>query len=109
MCAGRAPLWQRSEATTGKLVVTELVGSSSFNSDTANAFKFEELQASDGQLLGRVTYEGFARAWPAIEGTGAFAAGVARLVGTDPRVIVSAADALLSDPSAYRAMARGAD
>jgi dihydrofolate reductase len=29
-----------------------------------NAFKGEELEASDAQLLGRVTYEGFARAWP---------------------------------------------
>jgi dihydrofolate reductase len=36
-------------------------------------FKFDELQASDVQLLGRVTYEGFAAAWPAMEeSTGAF-------------------------------------
>jgi dihydrofolate reductase len=35
-------------------------------------FKFEELMASDAQLLGRVTYEGFAKAWPTMEGTGAF-------------------------------------
>jgi UDP-N-acetylglucosamine 2-epimerase (non-hydrolysing) len=35
-------------------------------------------------------------------------AGVARLVGTDPRAIVAEADRLLGDPSAYRAMARGA-
>jgi dihydrofolate reductase len=27
-------------------------------------FKLEELMASDAQLLGRVTYEGFAAAWP---------------------------------------------
>ncbi|HEV7194827.1 MAG TPA: dihydrofolate reductase family protein [Pedococcus sp.] len=27
-------------------------------------FKMEELQAAEGQLLGRVTYEGFAAAWP---------------------------------------------
>lgn len=38
----------------------------------------------------------------------AVAAGVARLVGTDPRAIVREADRLLNDPSAYRAMARGA-
>lgn len=37
-----------------------------------NRFKYEELMASDAQLLGRVTYEGFARAWPNIEGTGEF-------------------------------------
>jgi len=34
-------------------------------------------------------------------------AGVARLVGTDPRVIVREAHRLLSDPAAYRAMSRG--
>jgi dihydrofolate reductase len=27
-------------------------------------FKLDELMASDAQLLGRVTYEGFAKAWP---------------------------------------------
>jgi dihydrofolate reductase len=30
-------------------------------------FKFDELMASDAQLLGRVTYEGFAQAWPTME------------------------------------------
>jgi dihydrofolate reductase len=35
-------------------------------------FKFEELQASDAQLFGRVTYDGFAKAWPTMEGTGEF-------------------------------------
>jgi dihydrofolate reductase len=35
-------------------------------------FKFAELMASDAHLLGRVTYEGFARAWPTMEGTGEF-------------------------------------
>ena len=38
----------------------------------------------------------------------AVSAGVARLVGTDSRLIVDEADRLLNDPSAYRAMARGA-
>jgi dihydrofolate reductase len=40
--------------------------------DGSMQFKFAELMASDAQLLGRVTYEGFARAWPTMEGTGAF-------------------------------------
>jgi dihydrofolate reductase len=31
-------------------------------------FKLEETLASDAQLLGRVTYEGFAEAWPSREG-----------------------------------------
>src|SRR4051812_11968015 len=35
-------------------------------------FKFGELMAADTQLLGRVTYEGFAKAWPTMEGTGDF-------------------------------------
>jgi dihydrofolate reductase len=35
-------------------------------------FKLDELMASDAQLLGRTTYEGFANAWPTMEGTGAF-------------------------------------
>ena len=37
----------------------------------SEAFKFDELKASDAQLLGRVTYEGFAKAWPTME-AGAF-------------------------------------
>jgi len=32
--------------------------------DECMHFKTEELQAADAQLLGRVTYEGFAKAWP---------------------------------------------
>src|SRR5262245_28405994 len=76
----------------GKLVVTEFIsldgvvedpggaedyehGGWAFrfdNGDAGGAFKFEELQAADAQLLGRVTYEGFAKAWPTMEGTGEF-------------------------------------
>jgi dihydrofolate reductase len=36
--------------------------------DDGNAFKLEETMATDALLLGRVTYEGFAAAWPSREG-----------------------------------------
>ncbi len=45
--------------------------------EEGNAFKLAELQEADAQLLGRVTYEGFAAAWPQREGDadmGGFAA-----------------------------------
>jgi dihydrofolate reductase len=68
----------------GKLVVTEFITldgvieapgggeefahagwSFKFNrGEEGDKFKYDELMASDAQLLGRVTYEGFARAWP---------------------------------------------
>ena len=40
--------------------------------DEAGQFKWGELQQADAQLLGRKTYEGFASAWPTMEGTGEF-------------------------------------
>ena len=71
----------------GKLVVTEFVsvdgvfedpgGSEDFEhggwtfeydrGDDGNTFKLDELMNADVQLLGRVTYEGFAAAWPAMD------------------------------------------
>ena len=36
--------------------------------DEGNQFKLDETMASDALLLGRVTYEGFAKAWPSREG-----------------------------------------
>jgi dihydrofolate reductase len=66
-----------------RLVATEYVSldgvfeepgrwSGPFFNEEAAQFKAEELETADAQLLGRKTYEGFARAWPAMEGTGDF-------------------------------------
>ncbi len=43
-----------------------------FWSEEAAKFKFDELFASDALLLGRVTYQGFAAAWPTMTDTGEF-------------------------------------
>jgi dihydrofolate reductase len=53
--------------------------------EDARQFKWDELQASDAQLLGRKTYQGFAAAWPTMEGTGEF--GVR--MNTMPKYVVS--------------------
>src|SRR2546423_6854271 len=53
--------------------------------DEAGAFKWAELQNSDAQLLGRKTYEGFASAWPTMEGTGEFG----EKMNTMPKYVVS--------------------
>jgi dihydrofolate reductase len=42
-----------------------------FNDELAKA-QYDLLFASDALLLGRVTYQGFAAAWPTMEGTGDF-------------------------------------
>jgi len=40
--------------------------------EEAAQFKSRELFAADALLLGRITYQGFAAAWPTMEGTGEF-------------------------------------
>ena len=87
----------------GKLVVTEFVsvdgvfedpgGSEDFEhggwtfeydrGDDGNQFKLDEMMAADVTLLGRVTYEGFAEAWPSREGD------FADKLNNDPKVVVS--------------------
>jgi dihydrofolate reductase len=94
----------------GKLVVTEFVsldgvfedpggaedyeyGGWTFEydrGDDGNKFKLDELMDAEVQLLGRVTYEGFAAAWPSREGS------FADKLNNDPKVVVSTT---LKDPS----------
>lgn len=89
----------------GKLVVTEFVsidgvfedpGGSEGTEHAAWTFKFnrgedgdkfklDELMAADAQLLGRVTYEGFAQAWPSIKDD----AGFAERMNTMPKYVAS--------------------
>lgn len=65
-----------------KLIVTEFVSldgvmeepgnwSLPFWNDEIARFKGDEFSAGDAQLLGRVTYEGFAKAWPQSQDEGA--------------------------------------
>lgn len=89
----------------GKLVVAEFVSLDGIIEDPGGAegtpqggwtfrfpapegqqYKFEELQASDVQLLGRVTYEGFAAAWPGMEEV---AGDFGRRMNAMPKVVVS--------------------
>jgi dihydrofolate reductase len=93
----------------GKLVVTEFVsvdgvfedpggaedyehGGWTFEYDRGedgNQFKLDELMEAEVQLLGRVTYEGFAAAWPSREGE------FADKLNNDPKYVVSTT---LEDP-----------
>jgi dihydrofolate reductase len=91
------------EREMGKLTVTEFVsldgvfedpggvegyehGGWTFEYDRGedgNQFKLDEVQGAAVQLLGRVTYEGFAAAWPSREGP------FADKLNDDPKVVVS--------------------
>ncbi len=88
----------------GKIVVTEFVSLDGIVEDPGGAeagapaewtafdrgaegdqLKLAELDAADAQLLGRVTYDGFAAAWPAIQDEAGFAAKMNQM----PKYVVS--------------------
>ena len=95
----------------GKLIVTEFIsldgviedpgGSENFahggwsfkydRGDEGNKFKLDETMASDALLLGRVTYEGFAAAWPSRSDD----MGFAEKFNSMPKYVVSSS---LTDP-----------
>ncbi len=56
-----------------------------FWNEEAAKFKFDELFASDALLLGRVTYQGFAKAWPSMTDE----AGFADRMNSLPKFVVS--------------------
>jgi dihydrofolate reductase len=56
-----------------------------FWNEEAAKYKFDELFASDALLLGRVTYEGFAKAWPSMTDE----AGFADRMNSLPKYVVS--------------------
>jgi dihydrofolate reductase len=96
----------------GKIVVTEFISLDGVFEDPGGAegyqhggwtftfnqgeeggtFKLDELMAADAQLLGRVTYEGFAKAWPAMEDP----VGFADKMNGMPKYVVSST---LTDPA----------
>src|SRR3954467_10430291 len=53
--------------------------------DEGMKFKFDELMEHDAQLLGRVTYDGFAKAWPDMKDD----AGFADKMNSMPKYVVS--------------------
>jgi dihydrofolate reductase len=53
--------------------------------EEGDKFKLDELNASDAQLLGRITYEGFAAAWPTMEDEQGFA----EKMNSMPKYVVS--------------------
>jgi dihydrofolate reductase len=106
----------------GKLVVTEFItldgviedpgGAENFErggwafhfdqGEEGGKFKFDELRASDAQLLGRKTYEGFAKAWPTMEGTGEFG----EKMNAMPKFVVSST---LTNPEWHNTTVLGGD
>ncbi len=75
-----------SEYVTLDGVMEEPSWTAPYWSEEIAAFKFDELFASDALLLGRVTYQGFAAAWPSMTDEQGFADRMNRL----PKFVASA-------------------
>src|SRR5919198_5763371 len=106
----------------GRIVVTEFVSLDGVMEDPGGAedykhggwtfefnrgeegdrFKLDELREAEAQLLGRVTYEGFAAAWPSRTDE----AGFADKMNTMPKYVVSTT---LSDPTWTNTTVLGGD
>jgi dihydrofolate reductase len=103
---------KRKEQAMGKIVATEFVsldgvmeapgGGEDFEhegwtfeidrGEEGDRFKLDELLEAEAQLLGRVTYEGFAAAWPTMEDD----AGFAEKMNSMPKYVFSST---IEDPS----------
>jgi dihydrofolate reductase len=57
--------------------------------DDGNQFKLDEILEADAHLLGRVTYESFAGAWPEREKAGGDLAKFAKSLRDDPKYVIS--------------------
>jgi dihydrofolate reductase len=105
----------------GKIVVTEFISLDGIVEDPGGAepgspadwttfdrgaegdqLKMAELAAADAQLLGRVTYDGFAAAWPTVEDE----AGLAAKMNQMPKYVVSKT---LRDPTWNNTMVLSGD
>jgi dihydrofolate reductase len=71
-------------------------------SDELGRYKLDEVMESEAQLLGRVTYEGFAAAWPSVEDDEGFA----EKMNTMPKYVVSST---LTDPTWENTTVLGGD
>jgi dihydrofolate reductase len=63
--------------------------SNPFFDDAISKYKYDELFASDALLLGRVTYQGFAAAWPGMEAAPGDEQAFADRMNTLPKYVVS--------------------
>src|SRR5919106_4705047 len=105
-----APVYEgkQKEVRMGRIVVTEFIsldgvmqapGGEKFKyegwtfefdrGDDGNQFKLDEVLEADAHLLGKVTYESFAGAWPERENAPGDMAKFAKKLRDDPKYVVS--------------------